>query len=61
MTTLVGLLLVLPGADTAWIAYDGCSWVIRIYGVWAVRQFPTRMNAALLIGRAFQNARAEAL
>jgi len=39
-----------------WMAYDGRSWVINIRGVWALREFKSRHEAALLIGRAFDAA-----
>ncbi len=38
------------------IAYNGRSWVIFVSGVWSLREFASRGEAALLIGRAFQNA-----
>jgi hypothetical protein len=38
------------------MAYNGRSWVISIAGVWSVREFSSRHEAALMIGQAFQNA-----
>ncbi len=38
------------------MAYNGRSWVISIRGVWSLREFESRQEAALIIGQAFQNA-----
>ena len=55
--------LVTPGEPgAAWIACQGpARWIISIRGCWASKTFPTRMDAALLIARAFEQARADAL
>ena len=39
-----------------WMAYNGRSWAIQINDVWSLREVKSRHEAALLIGKAFQNA-----
>lgn len=39
------------------LAFDGHSWLIAVRGVYSLREFATRDEAAALIATAFTNAR----